>query len=187
MSRSLEFLLTATLVGLGTAQPAFAAPATAEDLAVLRAVLAPECGRSDPGYHLLSTRAASVDMSDQVPSDWPEADALTAQLRARAESRGSWSGVRICPKVLVRRDGDIERLIENAPNLDAGWKKFYSAYPGARGVIRVSLPAYSGDGNRAVVFTGEGCGSLCGSGDVIELEKKDGVWHRTRAQATWIS
>jgi len=160
---------------------------TPEDVAVLRAALAPECERSGTGYHLLSTKPAGVDSDDHVPADWPEAKELDEKLRARAETPGSWSGIRVCPKVLVRREGDIDRLIDSAPDLDRGWKNFYDVYRGAHGVLYISLPAYSADGNRAVIVYGSGCGSLCGYGQVIELEKKDGTWHRVRDQGTWIS
>jgi len=187
MSHMLKRLLGFVLIGTFSSTTLAAQQPTAEDIAVLRAVLAPQCDRSGPGYVLLSTKAAGTDSSDHVPADWAEAAELTAQLRARGESPGSWSGVRVCKKVLVRREGDIQRLIEDAPNLDVGWKNFHSAYPGALAVMYVSLPAYSSDGNRAVVVTGSGCGSLCGSGEIVELEKKDGVWRRVRDQGTWIS
>ena len=185
--QSLKLILVATFVGgLTTAALAADAPST-EDIAVLRAALTPECERPGPGYVLLSTKTAGVGSDDQMPADWPEAGELTARLKARADSPASWSGVRVCGKVLVRRHRDIRRLIDGEPNLDAGWKKFYTVYPGAHAVMYVSLPAYSTDGNRAVIVMGSGCGSLCGSGEIVELEKKDGVWRRTRAQDTWIS
>jgi len=183
----LPLLLAATLV-CGFARPASAAESpTPEDIAVLRAALAPDCERPGPGYVLLSTKVAGVDSDDRVPADWAEAEELTARLKSRAEATSSWSGVRVCRKVLVRRDGDIQRLIHSSPTLDRGWKNFYAVYPGAHGVLYVSLPAYSADGSRAVIVLGTGCGSLCGVGEIVELEKKDGVWRRTRDQETWIS
>jgi hypothetical protein len=185
--QSLKHLPIAWILGLfAAAAPAAEAP-TAEDIAVLRAALAPDCERPGPGYVLLSTEIADINSDDQVPADWAEAADLTARLHARAGLSGSWSGVRVCGKILVRRERDIHRLINSDPSLDQGWKNFYAVYPGALGVMRVSLPAYSADGHRAVIVMGTGCGSLCGAGEIVEIEKKDGVWRRTRAQDTWIS
>jgi len=187
MSPSFRLILSTLLLCIAAARTHAAEPVTAEDVAVLRATLASRCESDGPNYFLLSTRVPGVDSSDKVPADWAEAEDLTARLRARAEQKASWSGIRVCRKVLVRRDGDIRRLIDDAPNLDVGWKKFYSVYRNASAVLYVSLPAYSADGNRAVVAMGQGCGTLCGSGEIVELEKKDGVWRLTRTQGTWIS
>jgi hypothetical protein len=161
--------------------------ATEEDAAVIRAALAEECTQAGPGYHVLSTEALAIESDDRVPADWPEAKQLNARLIERSKPLGSWSGFRICSKMLVRKEADIRRVMGSPYDLDARWKNFYNAWPGARGYMNVSLPAYSADGQRAVVLVDDGCGSLCGSTDVVELEKKDGAWRKVREENPSIS
>ena len=54
------------------------------------------------------------------------------------------------------------------------WIAFGKAFDGAQHLVRVSLPVYSPDGRRAVVYTVGTCPFRCGAGFYHELRKSDG-------------
>jgi hypothetical protein len=70
----------------------------------------------------------------------------------------------------------------------ADWSDFLAAFPGAKGLVHISLPGYSADKATAVVVVGISCGGLCGSGFALELRRKpDGHWLVYEKRGLWIS
>jgi hypothetical protein len=63
---------------------------------------------------------------------------------------------------------------------DAYWKSFFAAYPGAKGLVTVSRPEISDDGQTAVLYIGMGCGGRCGAWGVAHLRRVGDRWHATR-------
>lgn len=63
---------------------------------------------------------------------------------------------------------------------DAYWKAFFAAFPGAKGIITVSRPGISADGQNAVLRIGMGCGGRCGAWGYALLRRTGEHWHVTR-------
>jgi hypothetical protein len=66
------------------------------------------------------------------------------------------------------------------PNPDAFWKAFFAAYPGAKGIVTVSRPGISADGQSAVLRIGMGCGGRCGTWGFALLRRIGDRWHVAR-------
>jgi len=69
----------------------------------------------------------------------------------------------------------------------AGWDGFYQAFPGSSGILSLSLPGYSTNGNLAVVQVAYACGPLCGAGFYWVLEYVHGQWVVKERSSAWIS
>lgn len=70
---------------------------------------------------------------------------------------------------------------------DNDWMQFYNTFPNANGFNQFSAVAYNADKTKALLETGNVCGSLCGLGTLFYLEKENGVWIIKKTVDTWIS
>lgn len=68
------------------------------------------------------------------------------------------------------------------------WRRFRELYPGAAGSVSTSGVGVSRDGRQALLLIDHGCGSLCGSGHIVLLERDAaGRWRIRAAHMTWVS
>jgi hypothetical protein len=70
---------------------------------------------------------------------------------------------------------------------DNDWMQFYNTFPNANGFNQFSAVAYNADKTKALLETGNVCGSLCGLGTLFYLEKENSVWIIKKTVDTWIS
>jgi hypothetical protein len=69
----------------------------------------------------------------------------------------------------------------------SGWKDFAQKYPNATGFTIVSAIGFDASHRQALVYVGNSCGMLCGSGYVVLLEKKKHKWIATKTAKIWIA
>jgi len=69
---------------------------------------------------------------------------------------------------------------------DDFWRIFPTRYPGTRGWVRFSAPAY-GDAGDAVVYVTYSCGGLCGEGWLIHLTRAGSEWRVANWLSLWVS
>lgn len=70
---------------------------------------------------------------------------------------------------------------------DNNWKQFYNTFKNANGYYMFSAVAFNEDKTKALLETGNLCGSLCGLGTLYYLEKENGLWIIKKTVDTWIS
>jgi len=56
------------------------------------------------------------------------------------------------------------------------WDAFYKKYPKSPGLLALSRVGFNQERNQALLYVNLSCGSLCGEGSWILLEKKAAVW-----------
>jgi hypothetical protein len=66
------------------------------------------------------------------------------------------------------------------------WSEFYRRYPDSGGHIQFSDVGFSNSGDQALVYFVHWCGSLCGSGHYVLLEKRDKDWIVEHIGMMWI-
>ncbi len=91
----------------------------------------------------------------------------------------------IKPKVITISE-DRRREIFSAPE-GKGWDVFYQTYGRVPGIQSFSRPGFSQDGKYALVYLGGSYGWLAGKGDLILMEKVNGVWQVKSRVMVWIS
>jgi hypothetical protein len=157
------------------------------DISVLTVVLQQRaCQREDQKYQIVSDRPARATTTS-VPQAWHSSAALNQELARRSKESTRWTHVDICSAVKIVEGSRIEAILAGDNRIPVGWDSFESAFPGAAGLIEVSLPAFTSDGNRAVVYLDTKCGVLCGAGFYIELKRTDEGWQVTQLETAWIS
>ena len=122
----------------------------------------------------------------ELPQDWAMSSELSAELLRRSKEPFQWPR-ETCARVHVVDEAQIEALFANDDRKPPGWENFQNAFPGSIGLTRISLPAFTANHDRAVVYEEWTCGPLCGTGLYVELKKRRGSWHVTKKAAAWIS
>jgi len=67
------------------------------------------------------------------------------------------------------------------------WNDFAKKYPNAAGFTTVSAIGFDASHHQALVYVGNSCGMLCGTGYVVLLEKKKDKWIAAKAAKIWIA
>lgn len=68
-----------------------------------------------------------------------------------------------------------------------GWDRFYAAYPGAQGHMRLSGVGFNSQMDAALVYVDNMSGPLAGEGYFVLLKKVDGEWTIQGQTMVWIS
>jgi hypothetical protein len=158
---------------------------TQRDIAILQVVLHENCGAGDARL-VVSTQPARTP-SRHVRNDDEHTAEFTAAMSRRSQASIVWPVVDVCPQMRIVDVKSIEATFEGDSQVPPSWETFRRTFSGAIGVVRVSLPVYTGDGVHAVVFRDSSCGPLCGHGRRYELLETNGVWRITREDGTWIA
>jgi len=67
----------------------------------------------------------------------------------------------------------------------SGWKDLAQKYPNAAGFTIVSAIGFDTSHRQALVYVGNSCGMLCGTGYAVLLEKKKDKWIATKTAKIW--
>jgi hypothetical protein len=78
---------------------------------------------------------------------------------------------------------EAERLVRRKD----GWGAFHRKYSKAFGITILSLPGVNDEHNRAVLYVGTSCGTLCGGGSLLYLSNENGEWKVINAVTIWQS
>lgn len=164
-------------------------PFLAADRAILNLIIEKwvrdESIRRDPKY--LVVQASSVSFCGRADAENDEecmarpgratvtSPPIDSEFRASFESRNA---APVSIRDLVRRD-DVKwaEAAELSAIFARGfWREFNQVYPEASGLLRVSLPGYSPNGEAAVIYVEFACAGLCGSGQLYVVGLKGREW-----------
>lgn len=67
------------------------------------------------------------------------------------------------------------------------WLDFYKQYPGSSGIVTWSRVGFNADGTQAIFYYEKACGGLCGGGNYVVMEKRDGGWIIGIESSMWVS
>lgn len=84
--------------------------------------------------------------------------------------------------------GTVRFFSKSDPNKafeKGGWNEFHTQYPDARGYIALTLPGYSADKKTALMTIDRHSGGRSGSGALVVLTKKNGIWQISQTPAGW--
>lgn len=89
-------------------------------------------------------------------------------------------------KYILINDDDL-KSINKVRNPKDYWEAFYQKYPKSFGYVLFSQVGFDVEKKHAFVYMQFWCGSLCGGGNYILLEKENGVWKETKQAMLWAS
>lgn len=67
------------------------------------------------------------------------------------------------------------------------WPAFYKRFPDSPGIVRFSRVGFGADGTQALFYLSHTCGGLCGGGEYVVMERRDGRWVIEKEIETWMS
>jgi hypothetical protein len=67
------------------------------------------------------------------------------------------------------------------------WPAYYKQYPGSQGLLEFSGVGFSADGTQAFFYFSNRCEGLCGTGDYVVMEKREGRWVIQQDIEMWVS
>ncbi|MFK8046531.1 MAG: hypothetical protein AB8B72_13625 [Crocinitomicaceae bacterium] len=76
---------------------------------------------------------------------------------------------------------------EDIGGIDEGWERFNNDFGNSSGLLSFSRIAFNDGDTQAVFEISQSCGSLCGQGLIVFLEKEDGNWVYKGVVPTWIA
>jgi hypothetical protein len=67
------------------------------------------------------------------------------------------------------------------------WPAYYKQFPGSQGVLTFSRVGFSADGTEALFYLSNHCSGLCGTGQYVVMEKRNGRWVIGKEIEMWVS
>jgi len=120
-------------------------------------------------------------------SEWlrREAPALkkeTIKAFVRAQHRSALQrAFRLPVDYQLVHSGDIEAILKGG----FPWKDYYDRHPGSQGIMCLSRVGFSRDGRQAIFFAANYCGSKCGRGSYVVMEKLNSTWKTLKKVTVW--
>ena len=189
----LIFLFVSVIPGLS--QSASDAELSDEDRRVAVAVLEHAKPGIPPGAALLDSTVSMCDSATAHPcispdlfvgirpEQWPPA--VGPRLRAGFIARNQHP-VRVGSMGAAIRIVDGERVRAMIRNRNGRrLSEIAAEFPGVQGFVELSVPAYSADGEWAVVYLHSFCEGRCGWGAVRLLRREKGRWIVERSVVNW--
>ena len=160
----------------------YADEVSAEDERVLHAMVDISC-KLGVEHLVISDRPAVPRQSDLHDTDGRNLQ-FGIDLDRRIAHEARWPHGQICPVVRVVADSTIDHVLAHDTQ---SWEKFIATFEGAHSLMKISLPVYSHDGKRAVLYTTGRCPYTCGAGFYHELEKTYSGWRIKNSAIAWTS
>lgn len=169
---------------------------TAEDVTVYAAVLN-NFGKPDNAHRERVTPDLMVADTTVNPKDYSGQGGLGSRLKLKAElqtianfdvrvrsacSLGSRWGKRGSVQIV-----SAEYLADFFKHRSDGWQDFYNKYPKSGGYFDFSTVGYNSAHSEALAYVGYHCGWMCGTGELLLLEKQAGKWHVENRTVAWVS
>lgn len=164
----------------GCARDPYADRVSSEDEKVMRAMVEIAC-KIDSERIVISDQPAVPRQSDLHDTDGRNVHFGLDFDRRRAHA-ARWPRGEVCQAVRVAASSAISSALANETGPPHSWDTFSDKFGGARSLMRISLPIYSRDGRRAVIYAVGKCPYTCGAGFYNELEKTYGRWKITRSE-----
>jgi hypothetical protein len=84
-------------------------------------------------------------------------------------------------------DRQLKEIVPHPNDSMDYWTRFYKVYPNSGGYNSFSRVGYDEAGRNALVYFVNWCGSLCGTGTYILVEKRENRWAVSETAGIWIS
>ena len=135
------------------------------------------CGGEIPALCIRQALLDEIEPAAWIPTD---RTALRNAFAARNRTPIGLGGLSVEARIV---DGaQIRTMFAKGP----GWPEVGKKFPGVRHVVQVSAPAYTADGNRALVYVEARCPGRCGGGSILLLRHLDGRWRVERSLLDWV-
>jgi hypothetical protein len=154
------------------------------DMRVLEAIVKPACDFE--WNEIISDLPATPYRAASLGELQPNLQ-FGLDVAGRSQPKSRWPRGNLCAPVRVVSNAAIETALKLETSIPPTWDHFRKRFPGTRTLVRVSLPVYSEDERRAVVYTEAVCPFRCGNGFFHELVREGSRWRIVRSVNAWAS
>ena len=110
---------------------------------------------------------------------------LVAELARRSATRLPSALLPLPPSTRTIPSDELRDIFSRGRD---GWTEFYRRYPRQRSWITLSPVVFNPDSTQALLYREYHCGGLCGSGDLIWLQRRDDTrWRVRKFLNYWVS
>jgi hypothetical protein len=129
-----------------------------------------------PDRELLNSRLTSEGVPNELASSLARASKVKQPSRTLS----------LPEPVHFLEASEMKEIFSQNPR--TGWDEFYRRYPRAKGYQAFSPIGYSVDRTSALFYHEQGCGGLCGTGELVWVARSpDGQWKVKKQIGLWIS
>lgn len=186
--------VAAALLGAALAAAAHALAPTAEEYAVLSAVLTHGL---PPETKAIAISSQTIDRPEDVLPPSANLETLAQELATTPALLQVWRGLNRAPATLEQHfslTAKVE-LIEPALRAKiftdtdpaASWARFHKRFPHAAGLLSVSRVALDDTNTNALVYVEFACGPTCGTGRLVRLSRQDHGWSVISGELMWVA
>jgi hypothetical protein len=152
------------------------------DMRVLDAIVKPACDFE--WNELISDLPAKPYRAASLGEHEPNLQ-FGLDVAGRSQPKSRWPRRTLCASVRIVSNTAIENALKRETSIPPTWDQFRKEFPGTRTLVRVSLPVYSADERRAVVYTESTCPFRCGNGFFHEVVREGSRWRIVQSVNAW--
>ena len=152
------------------------------DMRVLEAIVKPAC---DFDWIEIVSDLPATPLHAGSPGEHRPNQQFGLDVAGRSQPKARWPRGNLCSPVRVVSNAAIESALKRETSIPPTWDRFREQFPGTRTLVRVSLPVYSKDERRAVVYTESTCPFRCGNGFFHELVRDGSRWRIVQSVNAW--
>lgn len=193
MLRAWRLLVVALLCG-GHALSAHALTPTADEYAVLSAVIAHGL---PPDTKAIAISARTTGKPETVVPPGADLQALATTLETTPALLYFWTSLNRETATLEAKftlkarvelvDDALRAKIFADDDPAAGWERFHKRFPHAPGLLSVSRVALDDALANALVYVEFACGPACGTGRLIRLARVNATWAVLSGELMWVA
>jgi hypothetical protein len=90
-------------------------------------------------------------------------------------------------RVIQPLPSEVRSFFQTDEDLEAQWKKLREKYEDASSILRFSGIGFSSNFDQAVFVVSMSCGSLCGAGTLVLMQRKEEGWQVVKESGLWVS
>jgi len=90
-------------------------------------------------------------------------------------------------RVHVVSDSNLREALAIEQGEGDDWQRFRAVYGGATSVVSFSRVGSDPSSGQALVVSSINCGTLCGAGNLVLLQRRYGVWSVMKVGNLWVS
>jgi hypothetical protein len=152
------------------------------DMRVLEAIVKPAC---DFEWNEIISDLPAIPYRPSSLGEHQPNRHFGLDIASRSQPNARWPRRYLCSSAQVVSNAAIENAMKRETSIPPTWDHFREQFPGTRTLVRVSLPVYSKDERRAVVYTESTCPFRCGNGFFHELVKEGSRWRIVQSANAW--
>jgi hypothetical protein len=84
-------------------------------------------------------------------------------------------------------EAKLREVLGDKKSRGQDWQRFRATYGGAANVVSFSRVGWDAGSRQALLLLSTACGALCGSGNLVLLQRRYGIWSIVKTHRVWVA